>query len=108
MSEVRYTPYGWQRSVKNGRLVVDSSGHKIATAANRPNAPEAWENAKLMEAAPDMYEALEAIAGNHDAGPGIDAEELCELMTQRARAVLEKIGSLFYQESDDESKNYNA
>jgi hypothetical protein len=38
-----------------------------------------------------MVEALEAIAGNHDAGPGIDAEELCELITQRARAVLQKI-----------------
>jgi hypothetical protein len=39
----------------------------------------------------DMFEALEAIAGNEDAGPGIDAEELCELITERARAVLAKV-----------------
>ena len=51
----------------------------------------AHENAKLLVFAPEMFEELEAIAGNHDAGPGVDAAELCELMTQRARAVLAKI-----------------
>jgi hypothetical protein len=48
-------------------------------------------DAKLIAAAPDMLEALEAIAGNHDAGPGIDAEQLCELMTRRAMKVLAKV-----------------
>ena len=49
------------------------------------------ESPKLVVHAPEMFEALEAIAGNHDAGPGIDAAELCELMTQRAREVLAKV-----------------
>ena len=57
--------------------------------------PEAGEqhagNAQLILHAFEMYEALEAIAGNHDAGPGIDAAELCELITQRAREVLAKV-----------------
>jgi hypothetical protein len=39
----------------------------------------------------DMVETLEAIAEAHDAGQGVGAEELCELMTQRAREVLAKI-----------------
>jgi len=38
-----------------------------------------------------MVESLEAIAGSHDAGPGIGGEELCDLMMARARAVLAKI-----------------
>ena len=48
-------------------------------------------DADIIAAAPDMLEALEAIAGNHDAGLGIDAEQLCELMTRRAMEVLQKI-----------------
>ena len=48
-------------------------------------------DADLIAATPEMLEALEAIAGNHDAGPGIDAAELCVLMTRRAMDVLQKI-----------------
>jgi hypothetical protein len=50
----------WKLSKKNGRVIVDSNGDKIATAATRPNAPEAWSNARLMAAAPEMMAALES------------------------------------------------
>jgi hypothetical protein len=49
------------------------------------------ESPKLLVHVPEMLETLEAIAGNHDAGSGIDAAELCELMTQRAKEILAKV-----------------
>ena len=90
-----YTPGPWRvggvEDLQHGR------GRQIAADAGKicvvygVRDPDVKANARLIAAAPDMYEELEAIAGNHDAGPGIDAEELCELMTQRARGVLAKI-----------------
>jgi hypothetical protein len=56
-----YVPLPWKLSKKNGRVIVDSSGGKIATAATRPNAPEAWLNARLIAAAPEMLAALQMV-----------------------------------------------
>ena len=48
----------WNVSKKNGR-VVECDGHKVITAANTPWHPtEAWANARLAAASPDMFEAL--------------------------------------------------
>lgn len=50
----------WKLSTKNGRVIVDANGDKIATAATRSNAPEAWVNARLIAAAPDLLAALDS------------------------------------------------
>jgi hypothetical protein len=56
-----YVPLPWKQSKKNGRVVVDSNGDKIATAATRPSATEAWLNARLIAAAPEMLAALKTV-----------------------------------------------
>jgi hypothetical protein len=99
---IEYTPGPWgveQTSCSNwiGRMRPDGTkiDHIVAHTDRDSLRDDVLvrndANARLIAAAPDMFEALEAIAGNHDAGPGIDAAELCELMTQRAREVLAKV-----------------
>lgn len=61
----------WTKSKKNGRVIVDLSGDKIATAERQNNAPDAWKNAALIAAAPDLLEACKAAADvicNHESG----------------------------------------
>jgi len=51
----------WNCDKKNGRIIVDDSGRKIATANNTPwNPPDAWSNAKLIARAPQALTLLEA------------------------------------------------
>lgn len=51
----------WQCDKKNGRVVVDESGRKIATANNTPwNPSEAWRNATRIAMIPEAFKLLEA------------------------------------------------
>ena len=83
-----HTPGPWRVGKEGTRwyeIHYDQDGECVAEIVHEK------ADADLIAAAPEMFEALEAIAGNHDAGPGIDAEQLCELMTERAREVLAKV-----------------
>jgi hypothetical protein len=51
----------WQCDRKNGRVVVDELGRKVATANSTPwNPTEAWSNAKLIAMIPEAFKLLEA------------------------------------------------
>ena len=92
---MKHSPGPWYRHGQKddpcgSAIIRASNGFELANS--RGFLIEEYEaNANLIAAAPGMLETLEAIAGNHDAGPGIDAAELCELMTRRAMEVLQKI-----------------
>lgn len=59
----------WTLNKKNGRI-IESDGRKILTAAATPwDAPEAWANARLAKAAPDLLQFAKQVvefAANHD------------------------------------------
>lgn len=46
----------WKRSKKNGRIVEDPNGKKIATAANTVPAVDAFDNARLIESSKDLLD----------------------------------------------------
>ena len=49
----------WHCDKKNGRVIVDDSGRKVATANSTPwNPPDAWSNAKLIANAPEAVRLL--------------------------------------------------
>ena len=70
MSETKHTPGPWRYNIETGYRKID-----VVTAENAnliaelpfsgSMAPEA--NARLIAAAPDMLEALEAVIGSHEA-----------------------------------------
>jgi CTP:molybdopterin cytidylyltransferase MocA len=75
MSETKWTPGPWfvvncgtkdepMMSVKAARIAGESPRHEVAICATG-DSPQAMENAnaRLIAAAPDLYEALKAIVG---------------------------------------------
>lgn len=51
----------WGVSKKNGRTVELGGGRKITVPACLKDPPQAWRDAKLIAAAPDLLKALQVI-----------------------------------------------
>lgn len=57
---MQHTPGPWMGHSKNGRIVM-AGDTKVATAERTVNPPEAFTNAKLIAAAPELLEACKAV-----------------------------------------------
>jgi len=78
-------PWTAEPSVKGGYNIRDTDGNVpgIARTYGRYGAEEDEANARLIAACPDMYEALEEIAG-------CGGTQISMLMKERVRALLAK------------------
>ena len=67
MTERKWTPGPWRVGPVDDTRVEDADGNEVAQIDGDYNQPETWPlmeaNARLIAAAPDLYEALEITIG---------------------------------------------
>lgn len=84
----------WSPETDNGKWQIDCDGgpmlprRKIATVHTREMGSEA--NARLIAAAPDLYEALSKLLARHDRPHGFDDAEWYRDVVEPARAAIAK------------------
>ena len=105
MSETRFTPGPWLAAAKASSvvgmpIVQQGVGRAIGHVTHGPSGTPVWDafnaestaNAKLISAAPDLYEALELLLATPeiaDADPR-DKDEETQIAERKARAALRK------------------
>lgn len=114
MSEVKHTPGPWKHVVEwagnNGSTVYVTNEFLDEVCTMASGSKTDLDNARLIAAAPDMLEALEAVWSDYDQrcilGRPIDVAEI-EAMT-KVRNSIDKAKGLTQPNTEDEERGYAA
>lgn len=89
MSEAKFTKGPWKQGEVARHIIYAAGGVKLATVSNSM-LPESWANARLIAAAPELYEAcreaLDVILENCSSSELVGHDRY-----DRLRAVLAKV-----------------